>query len=116
MTPYLKTYWDSHLEKLILMRARRRAKKFGVEFNITESDIVIPKRCPVLGIRMSRRPGRACADSPSLDRINPKRGYVRGNVWVISWRANRLKGDATVAELERLVRAIKIAVAKPPPA
>lgn len=41
--------------------------------------------------------------SPTLDRIVPSRGYVVGNVAVISMRANRLKSDASVAELQALV-------------
>jgi len=34
-------------------------------------------------------------------------GYVKGNVWVISHRANRIKNDATLLELEKLVTALK---------
>lgn len=41
--------------------------------------------------------------TPSLDRIVPERGYVRGNVEVISWEANRLKNSATLEQLEALV-------------
>lgn len=37
--------------------------------------------------------------SPSLDKIIPSLGYVPGNVLVISWRANRIKCDATANEL-----------------
>lgn len=39
------------------------------------------------------------ASSPSLDRIDNRMGYVPGNVWVISWKANRMKSDASMEEL-----------------
>jgi hypothetical protein len=62
--------------------------------------------CPVLGIAINANHGRQgyFPDSPSLDRIVPSRGYTKGNVRVISQRANQLKSDATLAEL-RLVLA-----------
>jgi hypothetical protein len=41
--------------------------------------------------------------SPSLDRIDPSQGYIKGNVVVISHKANRLKNDAGLAELRALV-------------
>lgn len=94
----------------MLSRARKRAMQSGVPFTITVSDIVIPERCPVLGTRlviaekMFRSGGTGGADdSMSLDRIVPSLGYVPGNVAVISWRANRLKGTGTLQELETLV-------------
>ena len=65
-------------------------------------DIQIPEICPVLGIRLERGNRGGCAASASLDRIVPELGYTKGNVHVISLRANRLKSDATPAEL-RLV-------------
>lgn len=84
----------------MLSRARARAKKHGVPFNITVSDISIPEFCPVLGIPLKCVAGRGGGDSsPSLDRIIPSLGYVAGNVVVISSRANRLKNDGSLAEL-----------------
>lgn len=41
--------------------------------------------------------------SPSLDRVDNTRGYVPGNVLVISWKANQIKSNATLAELESIV-------------
>lgn len=41
--------------------------------------------------------------SPTIDRIINDLGYVKGNVIVISWRANRIKSDATLAELKAIV-------------
>ena len=80
--------------------ARARAQKAGVPFDLSPDDIVIPAVCPVLGIPLRRGADRASA--PSLARLVPARGYVRGNVIVVSMRANRLKSDATMDELETI--------------
>jgi hypothetical protein len=87
----------------MLINARRRAKRDGLAFDLTLEDIHIPQHCPVLGIRLARgKNGRQCRTSPSLDRVIPRRGYTRGNVLVVSWRANELKKNATPEELERV--------------
>jgi hypothetical protein len=84
--------------------ARKRASDQGVPFAITHEDISIPEACPVLGIPLSVNEGGTFHDaSPSLDKIIPALGYVPGNIAVISWRANRLKGDGTLEELQALV-------------
>jgi hypothetical protein len=81
--------------------ARKRASDQGVPFTIAHSDISIPELCPVLGIPLSVNEGGTFHDaSPSLDKIIPSLGYVPGNIAVISWRANRLKGDGTTEELQ----------------
>lgn len=88
----------------MLRHARRRAERVGVPFRLKETDIVIPSYCPVLGIPLEKnKGGKAGADnSPSLDRIIPRKGYVKGNVIVISYKANRIKNDATVEELKQV--------------
>ena len=87
----------------MLTRARERAKREGSAFDLTLADIVIPTRCPLLGIPLAVSAGIPRPHSPSLDRKEPSGGYVRGNVWVISYRANTIKQDATLAELQALV-------------
>jgi hypothetical protein len=82
---------------------RSRALSKGIECTITEADIIIPERCPVLGIVLQRSTRGFQDASPSVDRIDSTKGYVPGNVHVISARANRLKSDATIAELRALV-------------
>jgi hypothetical protein len=79
--------------------AKRRAVELNLPFNITPADVVIPKVCPVLGIALAVGSGRVCDGSPSLDRIIPALGYVKGNIAVMSFRANALKRDATAEEL-----------------
>ena len=87
--------------------AKNRAKKKGWEFNITEDDYEIPESCPLLEIPMCKNPEQAQDNSYSLDRIDPSKGYIPGNVWVVSNRANRIKGDATLEELELIVKNLK---------
>lgn len=89
----------THLEAILLSSARVRAKAFSVPITITVADIVIPTHCPILGLKLKHGAGGHCAESPSLDRIRPARGYVLGNVIVISHRANALKSNATAKEL-----------------
>ena len=63
-----------------------------------------PTRCPVLGIRLRKTPnkGKPAASSASIDRIDSRKGYVPGNVRVLSHRANMLKTNAQPLETLRL--------------
>ena len=90
-------------EYKMLARAKSRAKKNNLPFNIELDDIVIPERCPLLGIKIESTEVRNSPNNPSLDKIIPEKGYIKGNVWVISNRANTLKNDATLQELKILV-------------
>lgn len=83
-------------------KAKERARRLGLPFNIIVEDVVIPVVCPVLDIPLVWGSPTQVDASPTLDRINSSLGYVRGNVKVISWRANKLKSNATVDELARL--------------
>jgi hypothetical protein len=87
----------------LLKDARHRASKQGVPFDLTVDDIVIPDTCPVLGIPLFKSAGRATDNSPSLDKIIPAAGYVRGNIVVVSLKANRMKSDGTLEDLRALV-------------
>jgi hypothetical protein len=88
----------------MLDRVKYRAKSENLPFNLTKEDISIPEICPVLGIRLVRAEGRLTQNSPSLDRIIPALGYVKGNVWVISMKANTMKNSATIEELQQFAR------------
>lgn len=84
--------------------AKARAKEKGILFEITPEDIVVPDKCPILGIELfiSEKGVGRTDNSPSLDRIIPSLGYVKGNIAVISQRANRIKNDATLEEITKL--------------
>ncbi len=86
----------------MVVTAKHRARRLGLPFNLSVSDFTIPEVCPALGIPLRVSRGRPTDNSPSLDKVIPELGYVRGNVAVISLRANRIKYDATLDELVKL--------------
>lgn len=89
----------------MLRHAKKRAEENGVPFNLTLDDIVIPEVCPIFGLTLTFGGGEA---RPTLDRVRPELGYVPGNVLVISGRANRIKSDATLTELEKLTEYMRL--------
>lgn len=102
---------EEAFKKMMLRSAKERAKAKGIPFDITIDDFSIPDKCPLLGIELKSSTGKkssgATGNSPSLDRIRPELGYVKGNVWVISYRANMIKNNASLEELELLVKNLK---------
>ena len=66
-------------------------------------DIVIPETCPLLGIPLVSTNNKRDPRNPSLDQIDPGKGYTPDNIWVVSSRANWIKSDATLQELKTLV-------------
>jgi hypothetical protein len=102
--PLSKKNWinTKYVDK-ILSRSKSRAVLKGREFSIDEEDIFIPEVCPVFGVPLIPNTDYA----PSLDRIDSSKGYVKGNVQIISKRANLLKNNATIDELEKLVKFLK---------
>lgn len=89
----------SNTVKSLMESSKSRAKANGIPFNLEESDIIVPDKCPILGIPLIKNSGVHSANSPSLDKIDPEKGYVKGNVQVISFKANAMKNNASKEEL-----------------
>lgn len=87
--------------------AKQRSRDLGKDFNLELEDLVLPKVCPLLNIPIVKGVGWYSDNSPTLDRIIPDLGYVKGNVWIISMRANRIKNDASLQELELIYNNLK---------
>lgn len=87
-----------------------------MDATITRYDIEWPEFCPVLGVRLVYDGGGGVVgpNTASLDRHDNTLGYIPGNVYVISRRANTLKNDATAEELEAVVRYCRFGVDQPP--
>ena len=106
-----KALWNAkNWERRRVKDAKNRARYLKIPFNltteyiksITPSDMI----CPALGIQM--KVGGDLKNSmiraPSLDRLIPELGYVKGNIAVVSTRANIIKRDATPEELMKVAK------------
>lgn len=89
-------------KKLMLRRIVNKAKPRGLECTITEDDFDLPEYCPVLGIKLEFNEHWKQDNSPTIDRIDNTKGYIPGNVQVISYRANWCKSDMSFEEIEKL--------------
>ncbi len=100
-----RKYNAIHPDRQRLWTTRSWARKRNIPFNLTEEDVAAPKVCPVLGIPLvvNRGPRGTgpMPNSPSVDRIDPTKGYTKGNVQIISHRANAMKQNATPEELRQ---------------
>lgn len=84
--------------------AKARARAAGLAFDLDKEYVraLAPDVCPVFGTKFVFTGKARSGDSPSIDRIRPELGYVRGNVAVISMKANAIKSNATAAEIRRV--------------
>lgn len=82
---------------------KSRAKRKGIPFDMSYVDIIPPAICPALGVPIILGAAPHNFNSPSVDRVRPELGYVKGNVRVISWRANAIKHDASADDLRAVL-------------
>lgn len=95
---------------------RQRAKNNNIDFDLDADYIksIWTNTCPVLGIPLysavyksggSKKDYKAKPEtnSPTIDRIDPLKGYVKGNVCVMSYRANMIKNCGTLEEHKMIV-------------
>ena len=101
-TEKLNRDWKVDAARLLYKNIKSRCKRIGREFSIELEDIIIPEKCPVFGFELKREDRETWMCAPSVDRIDSSKGYIKGNVTVVSRRANILKKDATLEELEQL--------------
>lgn len=87
--------------------SKGRANRAGIEHTIEIEDIVIPNLCPILQIPLFCSKGQPSPNSPTLDRIDNTKGYIPGNISVISHRANSNKGSMSITDVERLLNYMK---------
>jgi hypothetical protein len=92
--------WNANnKDSLALKRIKDRALEKGLDFNLELKDIAYPDKCPVFGFELTRNNKVSHFNSPSVDRIDPTKGYTKDNIQVISQLANGMKQNATKEQL-----------------
>lgn len=104
---YRKAWESKSPEYIMYHNAKRRAKEFGLVFELDWKLLKTPDKCPVLGIPLCRGTKTSSEFSPSLDRLVPELGYTQDNVRIISSKANRIKSNSTVSDLEKIIHYMK---------
>lgn len=84
-------------------RKRENAKRSKWGWELTFHDIEWVMVCPVFGIELDWFAESKADNSPSYDRVDSTKGYVKGNVRIISFRANRIKNDGTIKEHQQII-------------
>lgn len=92
---------------VVWQNVHTRCRKTGMEFTLAKEDVVVPELCPVFGFPLVVNTGHVKFNSPSLDRIDPSKGYIPGNVMVISHKANSIKQKATIEEVQAVLDYMK---------
>ncbi len=93
--PY-QTNYSKDMRKSLYYSCKNRSKRFGYDFNLDLSDIVIPEYCPILKHKITP----LSMYTASIDRIDNTKGYIKGNIAIISRKANIMKQDCSLEELE----------------
>jgi len=114
---YSKEYRQKNFKNLefrlqgLLNASRARAKAKNREHTLTKQDLFelypADNKCPIFGFTLEWNGSGFRETSPSLDRIDSNKGYTKDNVQIISWKANRIKGYASVEDLEILLAYLK---------
>lgn len=108
ISEFVMGFYRKYPAHRLIVRARRRAKVRGLKFNLIKEDILpLPTICPILGIKLRATASYQDPHAYSLDRIDNSKGYVRGNVVVMSYLANRLKNDGTAKQHEQIAKWMK---------
>ena len=99
-----KNKWGSRLSQL-----KYRAKKQGLECSLTieELESLWTDVCPIFNTQILFQSTRGDNNIGEIDRIDNSKGYTIDNCSIISRRANRLKSNMTVAEIEQLLKYMK---------
>ena len=101
------TYYSEYdrIRGYIIRNSKYMAKRRNIFFNLKYTDFELPEFCPILGIKLEYGSGND-GNSPShatLDRIDNTKGYIPGNVMIISRLANAMKNSSTFDELEKFI-------------
>lgn len=99
---------------IMVSRARHRAKKRGIDFDLTVEDVTEiwqeqGGRCYWFGVPMHWRDDEGPRNPfiPTLDRTDNRRGYTRANCVLACWGANAAKGACDLLVWEEFLRFLR---------
>jgi hypothetical protein len=103
-----KSKWtEENYEWVLHNLAKNRAKRSGLEFDLEVSDIVIPETCKYLGVPLTKGWGKGIIlTNASIDRIDSSKGYIKGNIQIISRMANEMKRQASIEQLLNFAKGV----------
>lgn len=91
---------ENNYERVLYNQAKRSSKPRGLSFSLGIEDILIPTLCPYLEIPLTKTQGKGIIwSNASIDRIDNTKGYIKGNIQIISRLANSMKQQASKEEL-----------------
>lgn len=90
------------VQKSRFRRKVQSCKNKNIPFNIKFEDVKWPEYCPILDIKINYFNDTMTDDSPSFDKMHPDVGYIKENVQIVSWRANRIKNNGTAEEHRKI--------------
>lgn len=100
-------YWKTQSQEMKWLNRTLTSKGVGTEQRLLllkHLEDKLPTECPILGIPLVYgAEGMRTDNSASIDKLEPSKGYIEGNVNIVSWRANRIKNDGTLDELLKIV-------------
>lgn len=100
---YKRNLKKNNPEWYLIDKAKQRSKKHGIPFSLSINDIKVPEFCPIFNIRLTLLDGGPSKfNTATIDRIRPALGYIPGNVWVISNKANSFKGRYSIEDLRMI--------------
>lgn len=99
----------------ILRNVKYSAKRRGIKYTLTMDDLEIPTHCPLLGVPLEYRKFDEPANFNSnnwatVDRFDNSKGYIKGNVWIVSRLANNMKNSASLDQLESFAKTILLKI------
>jgi|SRR5579859_874820 len=90
--------------KTLMQKAKARAIKQNIDYDLDFNYVYrlyeeTKGKCPVLGFKFF---SGSRATSASIDRLIPERGYIHGNISIISYLANAVRSSATSEQIRKV--------------
>lgn len=101
---------NDHIKGYMIRRVKHGSKRRNLEFNLDYTDIDLPKTCPLLNVTLNYTGNFQDPFYPTVDRLDNNKGYIKGNVWVISRLANTMKNCATLDQLSTFSKNIQVLI------